>query len=294
MMFLLLQNWSYSDQVDELQKKAPNLLKVLDTVVNMSKAQESGNDNIHQRKQRGLVSGTGVLLQTRSKFTNAAGLHNALILKRGGASEKTFRRLNDKGLTVSYKTVLRTQKKIGLDHNREAITWAHQVYVDSIKEKELAHTVGECSNEQEQAQAKEALATFQDQRHPGFKLVGDNVDIGQKARQLSKSHKNPDHHFFNHAAVKNRVSGNHLSQDQGPPQPMDPTSVLPGVEDNIKLKNELIVLTAKVIAQYIPSLQWFESHVPDRISHQYDNIANKKSEVVSRYPLTFMSMHFKT
>ena len=57
--------------------------------------------------------------------------------------------------------------------------------------------VGDCNNEQEQTKANEALTNFQDQRHPGFKLVGDNVDIGQKARQQSKPHKNPDHHFSN-------------------------------------------------------------------------------------------------
>ena len=52
--------------------------------------------------------------------------------------------------------------------------------------------------------------------HPGTKVVGDNADLKQNARELLTTHKNPDHHFFNHACIKNRVSGYHLASTHRP------------------------------------------------------------------------------
>ena len=281
-MYYFFQKWSYSDQLVELQEKAPYLLKVLETAVNQTSTKTGKTDSV-TKKERGIVSSAGVILQTRSKFTNASGLHNALILKRGGASEKTFKRLNDKSISVSYVTALRTQKEMGKEHNKKAKEWAHTVHVESIKEKELMEALAECDIAEDIAEAEEVLNKFREQMHPGTKVVGDNADLQQKARELSTTHKNQDHHFFNHACIKNRVSGYHLASTltHTPQPPMEPASILPGVEDNKQLKSELVVLIAKVIAEYIPALQWFSLHVPNYISHDYDSVASKKSEVVS-------------
>ena len=269
----IFQKWSYSDQYTELQLKAPTFSKVLETAVNMEKAGKP----LAARKQRGLVAGAGVLLQTRSKFTNAAGVHTALIMKRGGASAKTFKRLNDKGLSVSYKKTLDVQKELGAEHNAKAKQWAREMFVDRIKEKELEQRIEDGDED-----AGNDLDQHREMMNPGFKVLGDNADIGQKARQLSKTHKNPDHHFFNHCAIKNRVNSNHLNYAKAQDASnIEPAILLPSVEDNNCLREELVMITAQVMAKYIPALAWFAMHVPKRINHEFASISSSKSEVVS-------------
>ena len=151
------------------------------------------------------------------------------------------------------------------------------MYVDRIKEKELQPRI-----EDGDEVAVNEFDQHREMMNPGYKVLGDNADIGQRARQLSKTHKNPDHHFFNHCAVKNRVNSNHLdyakAQDASN---IEPTMLLPSVEDNNCLREELVILTAQVIAKYIPALAWFEMHVPKRIGHEFASISSSKSEVVS-------------
>lgn len=89
----LLKAWSYRDQWEERTTKAPLLRQVMERLVNVEKVKKE--EGI-ERKRRGVLFGVGVLLQTRNQYTNATGTLTGLILRRGGASEKTFRRLNDR------------------------------------------------------------------------------------------------------------------------------------------------------------------------------------------------------
>ena len=282
-----LQEWSYSKQRDELQQKAPTLFSVVKTAANIEEVEKKGSQNKVAAKERGMLAGTAVLLQTRSKFCNAHGMMTGLQLKRGGASNTTFDRLSDRNLSVSYQTTLRKQKELGKKHDTELLQWANQVEVEDFREKvlkeqheEIVSIAGEDSPE-----ALKKLFDINEHmrgRHPGYKLVGDNADLRSHARQMSTKHRDHDHHFFNHVAIKNRVSGYDMT-DANPYADVKnlPCSMfLPDVDDNNALREDWIFLIGHVIAKYIPALAWFDLHLPKLISHQYDDIASKKSEVV--------------
>lgn len=80
----------------------------------------------------------------------------------------------------------------------------------------------------------------QNDQHPGYKLVGDNVDILIKPRHSTISDGNKDLHYYNCMAVKNRVSGNHPEAEQpmGTVDSVPWSKYLPTAEDNAQLKNE--------------------------------------------------------
>ena len=48
---------------------------------------------------------------------------------------------------------------------------------------------------------------------PGWKIAFDNLDIFQRVGEMTEDNQNKDHHGINHAKVTNRVSGNHLPDD---------------------------------------------------------------------------------
>ena len=43
------------------------------------------------------------------------------------------------------------------------------------------------------------------------------------------------------------------------------------------LREELVVLTHRVIETYIPALAWFATHVPNRIGHKFASISSTSS-----------------
>lgn len=48
----------------------------------------------------------------------------------------------------------------------------------------------------------------------GRKIVLDNIDYHQSTHNMTESHKDPDLHFCSYMSTENRVSGNHLSDQQ--------------------------------------------------------------------------------
>ena len=47
---------------------------------------------------------------------------------------------------------------------------------------------------------------LQSTRHPGFQLVGDNIDFITKPRHQTSEHGKKNLHYFNFLAVKNKVN----------------------------------------------------------------------------------------
>lgn len=121
--------------------------------------------------------------------------------------------------------------------------------------------------------------------HPGYRLVGDNVDIMIRPRQSSISNASRDLHYFNVMAVKNRISGNNLSSHKSNEQvkPVDCSLLLPSIEDHQRLLSNWIVLVGKVISKYVPALRWMRLYLPEHIKHEYSSITKKKSDIVSIY-----------
>ena len=263
-----LQKWDYSAQEVALQNEAPTISKIVHAIgVNRKQA----NRNKLKKPdyvRNGLMTAAGVLLQCRNRNMNTHGMLTGLTLKRGGASIQTYKRLASRQLSVCYKTVLMQQTELGKDHDKPVRDWCKQLGDEAQSEAELL---------------KEGRKDANQERHPGFVLVGDNVDLRVHKRQMTTSQRDTDLHYFNVMAVKNNINAMHLPDDV-PISSLKSKSCsdfIPSIEDNLKLRENWVVLVGHTVAEYVPSLRWFKDHLPSSIPHIYNHLTSQKSEIVS-------------
>ena len=87
---------------------------------------------------------------------------------------------------------------------------------------------------------------------PTFQVVGDNVDMWQKASHATLALKEKDHHWFYMYAVTNHITGEHLRNDK----PVADVKLLPlgtwlpSVEDCVCLRDEFIIHVSRVIVKH--------------------------------------------
>ena len=121
-----------------------------------------------------------------------------------------------------------------------------------------------------------------------YQIIGDNVDLKQRASQKSLDSTGADHHWFHMCAVLDRVDGIDLDVDE--PQ-ADITSLplqtlLPSIEECDFLKKEFVVLLLRTLANKLHFLYPYQSWIPSHIPHQYSAEASKKSDIVCLLTLT--------
>lgn len=278
--FLSLQNWSHTEQEEELKRHAPVLYQVLKAATFNPRAEKRKSTN--STTNSGVVTAAGILLYSRNQFMNAHQTMTGMILKRGAAQKVVFKRLHARSMCVSYGTVLKKQVEYGTKHDTPVYEWKQQVEEETKRKKQLS-ALGD---------SKELKQLEKDQ-HPGFKLVGDNVDLRLKPRESTISEGNKDLHYYNVMAVKNRVPGNGLN-DENPKGTLDSvpwSAYLPTAQDNEDLKTEWNYLVARTISNYIPHFQWFKELIPNHLDHQFIHLAKKKTEVVNFILYTISSFN---
>ena len=119
-------------------------------------------------------------------------------------------------------------------------------------------------------------------KHPGFQIIGDNVDVYVKSRHERMNSKAKSMHWFQIYAIKNRISGSHLPNDL----PLNdiltvPNSIfIPTVSDCLKLRSHLIILCSRILIKYCPFFVEFSSCVEKHIIHNYSAEMSKPSEIV--------------
>lgn len=118
---------------------------------------------------------------------------------------------------------------------------------------------------------------------PTFRIVGDNCDLHQKPSHQTLSMRDLDHHWFNMYAVKDRVQGLHLSDAQPTASiaTLPLATFLPSVKDCVALREEFILLFARVLIRYLPWFRCLKPVVPDHMPHEYSTVMAEKSEIVS-------------
>lgn len=227
-----------------------------------------------QRAGIGVVTAASVLLNCRNKFMCAHQTLTALTLKRSACGKRAFKRLNARFLSISYFAIIRKQIKFGQNHDQKVKEWAQTVKDDVKTLKDLDRKTGD----RDRTEYEKVMHN----RHPGYRLVGDNVDLLIKPRQTTIGSGNQDIHYYNMMAVKNRISGNHLD-DAAPIGNIEttPWSVyIPTIDDNKAIRTEFRYLVTRVIAEYIPQMSWLNDYIPPFLSHKYSQIAKEKTEVV--------------
>ena len=161
-------------------------------------------------------------------------------------------------LTTSHTYVYKKLDEFGKDYNK--------VILDSV---------------QRQGQLMEQQAHVAVDN--GRKLVFDNIDYRHEVHYMTEEHQNPDNHCVTVMAVENRVSGQHLSdqQPQDGVRQLENGKCLPSTRDNIKQRDNYIVLVGRVIATHVKYLNFLRDVAVDHIPHLYRKEMSKKSEMVS-------------
>lgn len=120
----------------------------------------------------------------------------------------------------------------------------------------------------------------------GFKLVGDNIDFGIKARYMrSNQYSNHSRHYFHSFAVQNRIDLSDYS-DTYPHSCLDQPkrraeSLLPSSADDAAILNNIATLVSRVLAEHMPFFkQTFEDVTNWHIKHKYYEEMSSKSVVV--------------
>ena len=117
----------------------------------------------------------------------------------------------------------------------------------------------------------------------GWKIVGDNLDLTIKVRDMRLDNPNQSYHFFHSIAVQDRIVTSHL--DDTKPQclvsTLSASDFMPSSLDYQQLRNDFIVLVARILVAEFPEFHFFYGAVPNHIQHMYSTELSKKSTVVS-------------
>ncbi|XP_072181183.1 uncharacterized protein [Diadema setosum] len=264
-------SFDYKEQEQELKETAPTFFAALQTAAVAPRVERNIRKTKESLQPRVMIA-AGVLLNCRSQNMNAHQALNALTLKEGAAKKSTFRRLNAKGISSSYDTTLRIQTECGKDYDVPLKQWAMEVHEDSEKER-VFKTM--CDTEK----IDELNAT----RTSSYQLVMDNVDMVVRARHPTRENFGKDHHMVQLMAVQHRVSAWHLpcTHPVATLESFDNKDLLPNMQDNAQLKHDWMVLSARMIAEHIPSLKPMMDLLPQVIVHDHMTEMKEKSKVVN-------------
>ena len=124
--------------------------------------------------------------------------------------------------------------------------------------------------------------------HLGYKLVGDNIDKGVKARYMRiEGRHNHSFHYFHSFAVQSRIDFSHLP-DQHPDTCFNSPyqlalSMLPSADDDRSLRDLFVTHVSRILCTHMPFFKFaFEDVVEWHIQHEYYDQMSTKSQVVSR------------
>ena len=178
----------------------------------------------------------------------------ALCLRESSSKKTSFSRLARFGISVCAETNRRRVKQFSGNFDRKVLQWKASV-VDGLHKSES--------------------------RLPTYQFVGDNLDLYRHVRDVQS--KNESLHWFHLAAVEERVI---------PPTPLYPlirkegilsialTDFLPSYDDLSSLRDEFIILVARLLTTHVPELAVLRSRVPFHIEHEFSSVASNASSYV--------------
>ena len=114
-----------------------------------------------------------------------------------------------------------------------------------------------------------------------LKFWGDNLDKQQRVRDLRSDNQGEMLHVFSMIIGRSRTPAPELPFTGQIAQLKDalPALFKPSVADVAAVKDNLVILVARTLTKYIPSLAAFSKVVPKHILHRYSAEMSKKSEV---------------
>ena len=115
-----------------------------------------------------------------------------------------------------------------------------------------------------------------------FKFIGDNLDKKVGVRDVRTDHKGSMVHMYSLLAARSRLPPLDLSRTGQVADVMSLPwqSFLPSQGDVDSVRNNLVVLVSRLLAQYFKCLSPLSKSVPKHIKHKYSQQMSTKSEVV--------------
>ena len=127
--------------------------------------------------------------------------------------------------------------------------------------------------------------------------MGDNIDKNVTPRDMRVGNQVKSLHYFHSYAVKDRLDPSSLSGDghDGDVNSLAISSVLPTVDDCVRIRNDYIILAARVIVENISHFSFLQKCVVKHIPHKFSKETARKymivSEIVSQTSI-FLCMLF--
>ena len=116
-----------------------------------------------------------------------------------------------------------------------------------------------------------------------WKIVGDNLDLTVRVREMRLDNRDKSLHFFHYFAVKDRISSSHLSRYQ--PQclatSLPPSAFYPSADDYTRLCDNFVVHLARIAVGKFAAFKFLKECVPIHLLHRYSNEVSKPSHIVS-------------
>ena len=201
-----------------------------------------------------------------------------------------YTRLNKLGMCVSHKTVLRFVKKLGKNHDKPVMRWKVAIEGRSVS------TVSEQSSDEESEASVCVLSESVDFMNPDdfpdynesqqqrYILTGDNIDKNVTPRDMRADYQTKSLHYFHAYAALNRIDFTGLSKETPTSRllrNLEISAFLPSVTDCQAVRENYIVLFARVICETLTAFYPFQKCVPVHILHKYSANMSTKSVTVS-------------
>ncbi|XP_066924970.1 uncharacterized protein [Clytia hemisphaerica] len=178
---------------------------------------------------------------------------NGLFFRQCGLLRKGQEVLSKMKMSTHPTVIRKKLVEMGNDHDSKVLEWK--------KEKEDAVKKGECG--------------------VSLQFIGDNLDAEVNPSHQTLTNKNKSFHWFNMFAIKEKVNGSHLSNVRTREmKDVAPEEFLPTKQDLKKVEKEFIIIAARILVKYIPSMSVFKDVIVHHIDHQYSEEMAKKSEQI--------------
>lgn len=168
-----LLRFSANDQDDELKSKAPKFRSFLMAAACNTRQLPKNKLKTPETITHGTMAAAGVLLNCRSQLMNSHQMMTALQLHQGGATQKTFDRLQKRFLCVNHQLMYNVQDQFAEGFDDEVREWQTRIVQDKIKEEELKTLLNTADHDE----AKRRLDELNETRQDSYTPIGDNVDI---------------------------------------------------------------------------------------------------------------------
>ena len=281
-----LIEFSWNNLHQEFSSRTPRYLQILSACVH----NPSQSRNVHKQIESlipSMCDAGAQLVSAFNKDMNATRRIKSVILRKGGLKKVAVKRLSALHICMSYDATSRMFESYGEDFDVPIKLWKEEVESGVRKEKELMASILKLERENSgQDVVKSAVKELEEHRaqmHPGYSFTGDNVDMRVLPRQMTIKNKAKDHHMFQTVAFKNRISPNHLPDDQ-PKRDINQepfTTFLPSAEEQLQLVEELVVLVGNKWTEYVPALAWYADYIPKHIQHENMKETKRKTEKVN-------------